>query len=80
MNTQAKVPDRLATSIRNQPETGMGYSVGDLLLKDGRVITRVVIDSGFIVSVDRRTEITFNPEEIESFMVTHDRTAVVRKK
>ena len=33
------------------PETGMGYHIVDIELKDGRVFKQVVIDSGFLTQI-----------------------------
>jgi hypothetical protein len=60
------------------PESGMGYWVVDVRTKKKEVFKRVVIDSGYIVSVDGVRAVPFDPEEIESFEVTHDRSAIVR--
>ena len=60
------------------PESGMGYWVVNVHTKKKEVFKRVVIDSGYIVSVDGVRKVPFDPEEIESFEVTHDRTAIVR--
>jgi len=60
------------------PETGMGYWVVDVHTKKEGVFRRVVIDSGYIVSVDGKKEVPFDPEDIVSFEVTHDKSAILK--
>lgn len=56
----------------------MGYCVVNIRTKKKEVFARVVIDSGYIVSVDRKREIPFDPADIVSFEITHDKSAIVR--
>lgn len=77
MKAPVAVPKHFALLLRSLPESGMGYWVVNVRTQKKEVFKRVVIDSGFIVSADRSPEIPFDPEEISSFEVTHDRSAVV---
>lgn len=79
MKAPAAVPTRFAPVLEALPESGAGYWVVNVHTQKKEVFKRVVIDSGYIVSVDRSREIPFDPEEIESFEVTHDRSAIVRQ-
>ena len=74
----AQVPSRLAPLLVALPETGMGYWVVNVRTKKGEVFTGVVIDSGYIVSVGRKKEIPFDPEDIVSFEITHDKSAILK--
>jgi len=56
----------------------MGYQVVNIRTKKGDVFKRVVIIGGLIVSVDRKEEIPFDLEDIVSFEVTHDKSAIPR--
>jgi hypothetical protein len=79
MRSPLAIPDRLAPLIVNLPETGMGYWVANVRTRKGETFKRVVIDSGFILSVDRNREIPFDPEDIVAFEVTHDKTAILHE-
>ena len=78
MSTLVSVPKRFAPQLVALPETGMGYWVVNVRTRREEVFQRVVIDSGYIVSVDRKKEVPFDPEDIVSFEVTHDKSAILR--
>jgi len=67
------VQKRFADYFRTQPETGMGYWVANVHLKDGRVFERVIIDSGYLTKVRGYDEIPFDEGEIDHFVVTHEK-------
>lgn len=78
MKAPAQVPACFAPTLMALPESGMGYWVVNVHTQKKEVFRRVVIDSGYIVSVDGVRDVPFDPEEIASFEVTHDRSAIVR--
>lgn len=80
MKAPVSVPARLAPLLKSLPESGMGYWIVDVHTKKKEVFRRVVIDSGFIVSVECSVDVPFDPEEIASFEVTHDKSAIVRRE
>ena len=59
--------------FRNSPETGMGYFVVDVVLKDGRTFKQAVVDSGHVTAVRGYTEIPFTQSDIDHFVVTHEK-------
>jgi hypothetical protein len=59
--------------LLNQQETGMGYYVVNVVLKDGQIFERVIIDSGCITKVYGYEEIPFDSDEIAQIIVTHDK-------
>jgi hypothetical protein len=61
--------------FRSQPETGMGYWICSVVLKDGRMLRHVVVDGGTITSVDGSSDITFGEMDIAKFIVTHEKSA-----
>jgi hypothetical protein len=63
--------------FRDKPETGMGYVVCSVQLKDGRTWDRVVIVGGVITSVNGNSVIPFSENEISKFVITHDKSAIV---
>lgn len=70
-----RVPEKWREMARDLPETGMGYTVVTVVLKDGRQYERVVIDSGYIARVYGYgyNEIPFDPDDIVDIIVTHDK-------
>lgn len=60
-----------APVLRRQGETGMGYQICTVLLKDGRRFDKVMIDSGYVTKVGESTEIPFVDDEIADIVVTH---------
>ena len=56
----------------DEPETGMGYQIATVTLKDGRRFPKtVIIDCGLVASVGGDTKIPFSESEIESIVVDH---------
>jgi hypothetical protein len=64
--------DRWAPFLTSQPEAGMGYQIGTVVLKDGRRFLKVIIDSGAISTVDGSTDIPFTEADIETITI-HNR-------
>ena len=56
-----------------QGETGMGYQIASVVLKDGRRFDRVVIVGRNITQVKDIEGIPFTAEQIEQIIVTHDK-------
>ncbi|MBN2559740.1 MAG: hypothetical protein JXQ75_02255 [Phycisphaerae bacterium] len=74
------LPRHIQQLLLSEGETGMGYQVGDVTLRNGEVIKDVVfIQSGLIASVGGSEEIPFEPEEIASVHLTHNKAAVRKK-
>ena len=75
----ARLPVGISERLVNMTETGMGYQVMRVTTRSGAVFNGVVvIDCTLIGSVDRNEEVPFDPDDIVSFELTHDRNAVVR--
>lgn len=67
------VPDEWIDYLMSQPETGMGYWVVSVRLRDGRSFDRVVVNNGFVTQTYGFDELPFEPEEIVEVKVTHDK-------
>lgn len=69
---------RWAPRLTSQAETGMGYWVTRVVLKDGRTFDRTVIVGGIISSI-RNTDgtplpkIPFVEDDIADIVVTHEK-------
>lgn len=60
--------------LQAQPETGMGYQVVSVTLRDGRKIDDVAIVDGSIVAEVRGYEdVPFDPRDIAGIEMTHRR-------
>lgn len=59
--------------LSSQPETGMGYQVVTVSLKDGRQFKRVLVVGGRVVSVDGDASVPFGEPEIDDIVVTHEK-------
>jgi hypothetical protein len=62
-----------APKLLSQGETGMGYQVASITLKDGRRFDRVVIVEGRITQIKGIKDIPFSEDEIADIVVTHDK-------
>ena len=60
-----------AKTLVSQPETGMGYQIATVLLKDGRKFDRVMIVEGRITNIAGSEDIPFGEEQIDRILVTH---------
>lgn len=62
-----------APKLLSQGETGMGYQVASIILKDGRRFDRVVIVEGSITQIKDIKGIPFSDDDIADIVVTHDK-------
>jgi hypothetical protein len=62
-----------APILLSQPETGMGYQIVSIVLKDGRRFDQAVIVEGTIGQIRGIQGIPFTEDEIASIIVTHDK-------
>lgn len=67
------LPDKWGQILVAQPEAGMGYQIVTVTLFDGRCFDQVVVDSGYIVSVDGSTQVPFDVDDIYQIVVTNKR-------
>jgi hypothetical protein len=68
-----QLTDRWGSRLRSQPETGMGYQVVSIVLRNGQRIDQVLVESGVITRVRGQDSIPFREDEIADLIVTHDR-------
>lgn len=68
-----QLSDKWGVKLVSQPESGMGYQVASVILKDGSRYDQVLIESGFITRIRGIKEIPFTEEAIADIVVTHDR-------
>lgn len=64
---------RFSDFLRGAPETGMGYWVVTVFLKDGRTFPQTVVVGGAIARIRAHKAIPFLESEIERLEVTHEK-------
>ena len=67
------IPRGCLDHLKRTGETGIGYQVISVELKNGRYFDQVVASEGCIIEVRGYEEIPFAPEEIGSVIVNHKR-------
>src|SRR5438876_1096036 len=67
------IPCGCAEHVKNAEETGFGYQVVAVQLKDARIFEQVVISEGCIIEVRGYKEIPFSPQDVASVSVNHKR-------
>lgn len=65
--------DKWAPRLTAQPETGMGYQVVTVVLKNGRTFSGVVIAGGVVTKVPGAPDVPFSEPDISDIIVTHGR-------
>jgi hypothetical protein len=65
--------DKWIDYLISKPETGMGYYVVSVILRDSRRFDQVVVNSGYITQVRGYKEIPFEISDIAEMLVTHDK-------
>jgi hypothetical protein len=66
-----KLSHKWAQILRDQSETGMGYQICTVTLRDGRHVERVIIVGGTLTEVAGDKNIPFTDHEIVDIRVTH---------
>ena len=68
-----QLSSKWAKVLLSQPETGMGYQIVTIQLKNGSEYPHVVIIGGVITQIRRQKDIPFDEDSISGIIVTHDR-------
>ncbi|HEC15039.1 MAG TPA: hypothetical protein ENI99_00470 [Sedimenticola sp.] len=69
-----RLPEKLSRFLAEQPETGMDYQTGDVVLCDGEIVKDVAfVGATLIGEVKGRESIPFKPEDISEIRLTHKR-------
>ena len=62
-----------AKELASKPETGMGYQVVSVTLKDGQEFDQVAVVEGRITEIRGRQDIPFVEDQISKIVLTHDK-------
>ncbi len=65
--------DKWSAHLISQPETGMGYQIVSIILKNGTRFDQAIVNGGYITRVRGFDEIPFAEDEICEIIVTHDK-------
>src|SRR5437016_12213771 len=71
MKRLVPIPCGCAEHLKNAEETGIGYQVVSVQLKDARIFEQVVISEGCSIEVRGCKEIPFSPDDVASVSVNH---------
>ncbi len=67
------IPNEWVDHLRRQGETGLGYQVISVNLKDGRRFDQVVASEGCVIQVRGYSDVPFKRHEVASVRVNHRR-------
>ena len=73
MKNVVPIPSGFVDQLKNASETGIGYQVVSVQLKDGRHFDQVATSEGCIIEVRGFKEIPFAPEDVAAVNVNHKR-------
>ena len=72
-NNMLELSKHWIDKIIPQGETGMGYHIATVTLKNGQKFKQVVIDSGFVTKIRGLPDVPFKEDDIANIVVTHDK-------
>jgi hypothetical protein len=67
------IPTNFVEQLKQSDQTGMGYQVVSVTLKDGRAFEQVAASEGCFIAVRGYQDIPFSSEEVLSVKVNHKR-------
>lgn len=67
------IPEPCLEPLKRGEETGIGYQVVSVELKDGRSFDQVVVSECCIIEVRGYAEIPFAPQDVASVSINHKR-------
>jgi hypothetical protein len=67
------IPEACRKELKQGAETGMGYHIVSVQLKDGRNFDQVVASEGCIIQVRGYHTIPFTPDDVAAVSVNHQR-------
>ena len=67
-----QLSERLTKLLISQPESGMGYWITTVVLRNGKSYPQTIIDSGFVIRVRGFDSVPFDVGDIADIKVTHD--------
>ncbi len=71
MKRLVPIPCECADDLRRQRETGPGYQVVSVTLRDGKCFEQVVTSEGCVIHVRGHRDVPFAPDDVASVSVNH---------
>jgi hypothetical protein len=68
-----QLSEKWAPLLLSPSETGMGYQIASVFLRDGTAATGVKIVGGTITDIQGNRDIPFKEEDIVDIQITHGR-------
>lgn len=72
MKRLVPIPREWAEYLRLQRETGPGYQVVSVQLRDGKRFDQVVASEGCVIQVRGHRDVPFAPDDVASVSVNHN--------
>jgi hypothetical protein len=73
MKRLVPIPHEHASILKHHRETGMGYHVISVTLKNGKHFEQVLTSEGCVIQVRGHRDVPFSPEEVAVVDVNHKR-------
>jgi hypothetical protein len=67
------IPREYAEGLRRHGETGMGYQIVSVTLKNGKHFDQVVTSEGYVIQVRGHKDVPFTSDDVASVDVNHKR-------
>lgn len=67
------IPEACLDELKRSAETGIGYQIVSVQLKDGRIFDQVVVSECCIIEIRGYAEIPFAPDDVASVSINHKR-------
>ncbi len=61
------------SELASKPETGMGYQVVSIILKNGKKFDQVAVVEGRITEIRGYKDVPFTEDQIAQIILTHDK-------
>jgi hypothetical protein len=71
MKRLTPIPPDSVLELKRNTETGIGYQVASVTLKDGRQFDQAVVSEGCIIQVRGYEDMPFAPDEVSTVKVNH---------
>jgi hypothetical protein len=73
MKRLVPIPHEHASLLKHHRETGMGYHVISVTLKNGKHFEQVLTSEGCVIQVRGHRDVPFSPEDVAAVDVNHKR-------
>jgi hypothetical protein len=71
MKRLVPIPSQMAEQLRRIGQTGLGYQVVSVTLKNGRQFDQVLTSEGYVIQVRGHKDVPFTPDDVATVDVNH---------